>query len=284
MVRHCLFGAVCTHGRFVCALTLSKVRPVCMTHFVTLALLLASTVTASDDVPSLEFKTKEGTCTIVSKPGIGLETDCDFSANGVLISQQIIDNSKALTASQAKIELLEADLTTTKSALAVLAARLTALETSTTADLAALDAKHQSDAQALADLKETSDAGIAGNKIEAQRAHERITYYHSDSPTPSPTPPTPAPTPAPTPCPATERLGSFRDTGHRAFRYGPHNYGYNENSCRNACRDYNYFALQAGGWCCCENDWGHATRYGSTGNCYPNGAGWCNAVYSNPRC
>ena len=71
-----------------------------------------------------------------------------------------------------------------------------------------------------------------------------------------------------------------RDTGSRAFRHGPKAYGYNVGSCQKACKDYKYFALQHNGWCSCENDLQHATKYG-TSSCGFYGGGWCNYVFRN---
>merc|ERR1712007_337362 len=68
---------------------------------------------------------------------------------------------------------------------------------------------------------------------------------------------------------------------------GPKNWGYNTATCQNACKDYKYMALQAGGWCVCDNHY-HSRpkyrqvasfqcgRYCGSGRC---GAGWRNAVY-----
>ena len=75
-------------------------------------------------------------------------------------------------------------------------------------------------------------------------------------------------------------IGPFRDTGNRAFRHGPKAYGYNVGSCQKACKDYKYFALQHNGWCSCENDLQHATKYG-TSSCGFYGGGWCNYIFRN---
>ena len=74
-------------------------------------------------------------------------------------------------------------------------------------------------------------------------------------------------------------IGSYKDTGSRALRYGPHAYGYTAETCAAACPQYTYIGLQDNGWCCCDNDYNHVTKYGTASNCYPKGAGWCNAVY-----
>jgi len=77
---------------------------------------------------------------------------------------------------------------------------------------------------------------------------------------------------------------SYKDTGTRALRYGPHKYGFTAQACRDACPDYKYFALQAGdgttGWCSCDNDWDHITMYGP-GDCPKTGGGLCNALYES---
>ena len=75
-------------------------------------------------------------------------------------------------------------------------------------------------------------------------------------------------------------LGAYKDTGSRAMRRGPQKYGYNVESCQNACKDYKYFSLQNNGWCSCEDDKAHATKYG-TSSCNGMGGGWCNYIYKN---
>jgi len=80
-----------------------------------------------------------------------------------------------------------------------------------------------------------------------------------------------------------EHIGCYKDTGNRALRHGPHKFGYTPDTCSTACKDYKYFALQAGGWCCCEDDYDHATRYGEGGGCPASkmGAGWRNDLFLN---
>jgi hypothetical protein len=51
-----------------------------------------------------------------------------------------------------------------------------------------------------------------------------------------------------------------------------------------ACAGYTFFALQNGdgttGWCCCDNDLSHSTKYGAfAGTCGKTGAGACNYIY-----
>ena len=79
-------------------------------------------------------------------------------------------------------------------------------------------------------------------------------------------------------------LRCYKDRGSRALRYGPHRYGYTADKCRDACPSYKYFALQNGngatGWCSCDNDWRHVTKYGAK-NCGRTGNGWGNFVYRN---
>lgn len=78
--------------------------------------------------------------------------------------------------------------------------------------------------------------------------------------------------------------GCYKDTGNRALRHGPHRYGYTAETCRQACPNYKYFALQNGngttGWCSCDNDWNHVTKYGAK-SCGKTGNGWGNYVYKN---
>ena len=57
-------------------------------------------------------------------------------------------------------------------------------------------------------------------------------------------------------------IGPFKDTGSRAFRHGPKAYKATTSGiAQKACKDYKYFALQHNGWCSCENDLQHATKY-----------------------
>ena len=76
--------------------------------------------------------------------------------------------------------------------------------------------------------------------------------------------------------------GSYRDTQNRALRYGPHNWGYTTETCKAACPTSKYIALQDGngqtGWCSCDNDWNHVTKYGPK-QCGKTGGPWCNSVY-----
>jgi hypothetical protein len=75
-------------------------------------------------------------------------------------------------------------------------------------------------------------------------------------------------------------IGSYKDTGSRALRYGPHAYGYTAETCAKACPTFKYVALQNNGWCCCDNDLSHVTKYGPA-SCGLMGGGWCNYVYQN---
>eukprot|EP01084_Bolivina_argentea_P006506 12346_1 len=76
--------------------------------------------------------------------------------------------------------------------------------------------------------------------------------------------------------------GCFKDTIDRALRYGPHEYGYTVDSCRTACIDYLYYAIEATSWCSCDNDWNHVTKHGTSTGC-ANGIGGIgsNDVYEN---
>ena len=77
-------------------------------------------------------------------------------------------------------------------------------------------------------------------------------------------------------------IGPYKDTGNRALRYGPHQYGYTAETCKAACPQYKYIGLQNGngktGWCCCDNSFNHATKYGKS-NCGKTGGPWCNYIY-----
>ena len=77
-------------------------------------------------------------------------------------------------------------------------------------------------------------------------------------------------------------LGCYKDGPSRDFKFGPKKYGYNKDSCSKACKKYNYFALQAGSWCSCDNV---APNYRKVPNkeCGRKGlgAGWKNSVYKH---
>mmetsp|Transcript_59716 Transcript_59716/g.98560 ORF Transcript_59716/g.98560 Transcript_59716/m.98560 type:complete len:1479 (-) Transcript_59716:93-4529(-) len=78
-------------------------------------------------------------------------------------------------------------------------------------------------------------------------------------------------------------LGCYADTGSRALRYGPHQYGFTPDTCSKACKEHKYFALQHNGWCCCDDELAHVTKYGLSTNCPANrmGGGWANDVFEN---
>lgn len=68
------------------------------------------------------------------------------------------------------------------------------------------------------------------------------------------------------------------------MRFGPKQYGYTASSCSAACKGYNYFSLQDHrGWCSCENDLSHATKYGVSNDCPDNqmGGTWANDIFQN---
>ncbi len=86
--------------------------------------------------------------------------------------------------------------------------------------------------------------------------------------------------------------GCYQDDAARDFDYGPQEYGYTPETCRDACSDYTFFALQDGGWCSCD------MSFGSPSDTYPRiedsacekdgeskyfGGAWANAVFSNNR-
>ena len=76
-------------------------------------------------------------------------------------------------------------------------------------------------------------------------------------------------------------VGSYKDTSNRALRYGPKAYGYTVETCANACSEYKLFGLQNNGWCQCDNEFTHASKYGASSNeCRPLGGPWCNAIYA----
>ena len=51
-------------------------------------------------------------------------------------------------------------------------------------------------------------------------------------------------------------VGCFVDDEDRDFCCGPKKYGYDMASCAASCVGYSFFALQNGGWCSCDNDYG----------------------------
>jgi hypothetical protein len=88
-------------------------------------------------------------------------------------------------------------------------------------------------------------------------------------------------------------LGCYQDNSHRDLKHGPNKQGYSPATCAVACHkykgvSYNYFAVQAGGECRCDND------YSTPASSYPRkpdsecnhqrsgyGGGWRNAVYTS---
>ena len=88
-----------------------------------------------------------------------------------------------------------------------------------------------------------------------------------------------------------EYIGCYRDDGNRDFGFGPQQYGFNGEGCREACEEYPFFALQHNGWCSCDYSYGNPVdtypRINDDDCGAPNengnrlGGGWANAVYSN---
>jgi len=82
-------------------------------------------------------------------------------------------------------------------------------------------------------------------------------------------------------------IGCYQDNGARDFKYGPKSNGYTVQSCKAACPKYQYFALQAGSQCFCDNSFStpasqYPKRKGQCGSNHHGGA-WRNAVYArNP--
>ena len=56
--------------------------------------------------------------------------------------------------------------------------------------------------------------------------------------------------------PTITRTACLEPTKHGKPRHAqrPPKYGYNVESCQNACKEYKYFSLQHNGWCSCEDD------------------------------
>jgi len=83
--------------------------------------------------------------------------------------------------------------------------------------------------------------------------------------------------------------GCFKDDNGRDLKGGPGGSNYAPGTCRDACKDYTYFALQNGGKCYCDNTYSTpASQYPSvpSGECNTGGAGYGgllrNAVYQHP--
>lgn len=57
-------------------------------------------------------------------------------------------------------------------------------------------------------------------------------------------------------------LGCYKDDADRNLNEGPKEFGYNPASCAEGCAEYEYFALQANGYCHCGNSYGEpADKY-----------------------
>ena len=80
-------------------------------------------------------------------------------------------------------------------------------------------------------------------------------------------------------------IGCFSDDGHRDLPYRVlAGGGHNQTSCNEACKDYEYFALQFNGQCRCGNQYGTKANYiqkldDECGGPRGLGKGWRNAVY-----
>jgi hypothetical protein len=80
-------------------------------------------------------------------------------------------------------------------------------------------------------------------------------------------------------------VGCWRDDAERDLNYGPKQYGFDPETCRNVCADYPFFGLQNNGWCSCDYTYGTpASQFPQIddGNCGNGmGGGWANAIYTN---
>ena len=45
------------------------------------------------------------------------------------------------------------------------------------------------------------------------------------------------------------------------MNHGPKEWGYDQESCNSACKDYTYYALQDYGWCACGNDYSTKAKF-----------------------
>ena len=83
---------------------------------------------------------------------------------------------------------------------------------------------------------------------------------------------------------AYQHLGCFQDTSDRALStmMTDHHGYYSVELCFNACNDahYQYFALQTGNQCFCDNSYANATRYGPSSACSGGtGGSWAFDLY-----
>ena len=78
-------------------------------------------------------------------------------------------------------------------------------------------------------------------------------------------------------------IGCYVDDGSRDLYDGPKNYGYNQQTCNEACQAYPYFALQNNGWCVCGAAYATEPQYVKRpdGECGSKGlgGGWRNSIY-----
>eukprot|EP01083_Nonionella_stella_P028877 79589_1 len=79
-------------------------------------------------------------------------------------------------------------------------------------------------------------------------------------------------------------LGCYEDTSTRALVEGPHRRLSSDRleNCAKTCCPFDYFALQAGGWCSCSNSLSQATRYGESDGCPDDrrGGNWANDLFT----
>ena len=78
-------------------------------------------------------------------------------------------------------------------------------------------------------------------------------------------------------------LGCWKDDANSDLENGPMSYGYDQDSCAEACAGYKYFALQNSGYCICGDAYGTEPQYTQVDDSECNngvGGGWRNAVYA----
>ena len=84
-----------------------------------------------------------------------------------------------------------------------------------------------------------------------------------------------------------EYIGCYHVDLDQNFVDGPQERGFSLNTCAIACHQFQYFAIQNGGWCACSTDYGcPEEKYPliAESNCENGGLDgddWANAVYLN---
>eukprot|EP01084_Bolivina_argentea_P318763 552889_1 len=80
-----------------------------------------------------------------------------------------------------------------------------------------------------------------------------------------------------------ELIGCYADTGDRALNDKIIGRSYTADTCQLACNGYQYFSVQDGDFCFCEQNLEEATKHGPSTGCGATGTGgaWANSVYKS---